>query len=61
MPLGMGFARRPRRGAAVRDVPGSGLVLAIVRRVAEAHGGSVEAANADGGGAVFTLRLPQAG
>ena len=52
---------RFHRGAAVRDVPGSGLGLAIVRQVAEAHGGSVEAANAADGGAVFTLRLPQAG
>ncbi len=52
---------RFHRGAAVRDVPGSGLGLAIVRQVAEAHGGSAEAANADDGGAVFTLRLPQAG
>jgi signal transduction histidine kinase len=37
---------------------GSGLGLAIVKGVAEAHGGRVEAANAEGGGAVFTMRLP---
>jgi signal transduction histidine kinase len=37
---------------------GSGLGLAIVKGVAEAHGGRVEAANAEGGGAVFTVRLP---
>jgi two-component system sensor histidine kinase MprB len=49
---------RFQRGAGVRDVPGSGLGLAIVKQVAEAHGGSVEAANAGGGGAVFALRLP---
>jgi two-component system sensor histidine kinase MprB len=47
---------RFHRGAAVRDVPGSGLGLAIVKQVAEAQGGSVSAANAPGGGAVFTLR-----
>jgi two-component system sensor histidine kinase MprB len=49
---------RFHRGSGVRDVPGSGLGLAIVKQVAEAHGGSVAAANAPGGGAVFTLRLP---
>ena len=46
------------RAPAARGMPGSGLGLAIVRHVAEAHGGSVEAANAPGGGAVLTLRLP---
>jgi two-component system sensor histidine kinase MprB len=44
--------------AAARGLPGAGLGLAIVRQVAEAHGGSVEAANAVGGGAVLQLRLP---
>lgn len=39
--------------------PGSGLGLAIVRAVAQAHGGSVRAANNPGGGACFTLRLPR--
>ncbi len=37
-----------------RGMPGSGLGLAIVRQAAEAHGGSVEAANAPGGGALLT-------
>jgi two-component system, OmpR family, sensor histidine kinase MprB len=50
---------RFHRGAGVREVPGSGLGLAIVKQVAEAHGGTVSAANAPGGGAVFTLRLPE--
>jgi two-component system, OmpR family, sensor histidine kinase MprB len=48
------------RGAGARGRPGSGLGLAIVRQVAEQHGGSIQAANADGGGAEFTLRLPAA-
>jgi two-component system sensor histidine kinase MprB len=48
---------RFRRGAGSRGVPGSGLGLAIVKQVAEAHGGCVTAANADGGGSLFTLRL----
>jgi two-component system OmpR family sensor kinase len=37
---------------------GSGLGLAIVRAVAEGHGGSVELADAPGGGALFRVRLP---
>jgi two-component system phosphate regulon sensor histidine kinase PhoR len=41
-----------------RDPGGTGLGLSIVRHLAELHGGSVRAANRDGGGAVFTLRLP---
>jgi two-component system sensor histidine kinase MprB len=46
------------RSAAARAVPGSGLGLAIVRQTAEAHGGSIRAEPADGGGTVFTLSLP---
>jgi len=46
------------RAAAARSLPGSGLGLAIVREVAEAHGGTVAAEEAPGGGAVLTLRLP---
>ncbi len=37
---------------------GAGLGLSIVLRVAQAHGGTVELRNAEGGGSVFTLRLP---
>jgi two-component system, OmpR family, sensor kinase len=37
---------------------GAGLGLAIVAAIAQAHGGSVSAANAARGGAEFTLRLP---
>jgi two-component system sensor histidine kinase MprB len=46
------------RGANSRHRQGSGLGLAIVRQAATQHGGSVEAANAADGGAVFRLRLP---
>ncbi len=37
---------------------GSGLGLSIVRRIVDAHGGSVELECPEGGGSVFTLRLP---
>ena len=37
---------------------GAGLGLSIVRAVAEAHGGSVEAVNRPGGGAIVTIRIP---
>jgi signal transduction histidine kinase len=39
---------------------GSGLGLSIVRAVAESHGGSVELADSESGGAHFTVRLPSA-
>ncbi|MGZ4333798.1 MAG: HAMP domain-containing sensor histidine kinase, partial [Gaiellaceae bacterium] len=45
------------RAAGARSQPGSGLGLAIVRDVAEAHGGTVVAEEAPGGGAVLRLRL----
>ncbi len=45
------------RAPAARGLPGSGLGLAIVRQVAETHGGTVSAANADGGGAMLRLKL----
>lgn len=46
------------RGATSRSLPGTGLGLAIVRQVAEAHHGTVQAANDPDGGARFTLSLP---
>jgi len=45
------------RSAAARSMPGAGLGLSIVREVAEAHGGTVVAENAEGGGARFRLTL----
>jgi two-component system sensor histidine kinase MprB len=46
------------RAPSARGTPGSGLGLAIVRRVAEAHGGSVVAERADGGGTRIRLAFP---
>ena len=45
------------RSLEARKLPGSGLGLAIVKHVAEAHGGTVTAANGPDGGAVLTLDL----
>ncbi len=41
-----------------RAIGGAGLGLAIVRAIAEAHGGTVEARNGEAGGAVVTLSVP---
>lgn len=49
------------RAEAARALPGSGLGLAIVRDMAETHGGSVFAANREGGGAVIGFTLPVVG
>ena len=43
------------------DSGGSGLGLAIAKSLVEAHGGSIEAANAGEQGAVIRFRLPLSG
>jgi len=43
-----------------RGRAGAGLGLAITRAIVEAHGGSITAEQAPGGGALFTVRLPAA-
>jgi signal transduction histidine kinase len=49
------------RAVSARAVPGSGLGLSVVNDIAEAHGGTVSAAPAPGGGTVMRLTLPCAG
>ncbi len=47
------YERGDRRGQ-------NGIGLAIVKAIVDANGGTVAASNADGGGAVITMRLPLA-
>jgi heavy metal sensor kinase len=54
-PFSRSDAARSRTGG------GAGLGLAIVRAIAEAHGGTVEASNRPDGGAELTLRIPAKG
>jgi two-component system sensor histidine kinase HydH len=42
-----------------RKARGTGLGLTLVKRIVEAHGGTVSARNRDDGGAVFTLAIPR--
>ena len=44
--------------AGSRTVPGTGLGVAVVRSIAEAHGGSLSLSPRDGGGLVATVVLP---
>ncbi len=55
------FERFHRVPSATHEVKGVGLGLALVREVAEAHGGSVTAESPTDGGARFTFILPTEG
>ncbi len=46
------------RATVARGLPGSGLGLAMVREIAQTHGGRVFARNREGGGMVIGLQLP---
>jgi signal transduction histidine kinase len=53
----VGFRGEPARSPSPGNPGGAGLGLAITRGIIEAHGGSVDVENVDGG-CSFTLRLP---
>ena len=53
------FFRTERCGQG--QVPGTGLGLFIAQAITEAHGGTISASPAHGGGAVFRIELPRAG
>lgn len=46
------------RGSHARQIPGTGIGLAIVRQIAQAHGGTLGVASAPETGTTFTLSLP---
>ncbi len=56
--LGRLFIPFERLDAARRGIEGNGLGLAVSKALAEAMGGTIEAASTPGEGSVFSLRLP---
>jgi len=47
-----------RRASSLPDTGGAGLGLSIAQGIAEAQGGDVQLSDRDGGGSVFSLRVP---
>jgi len=56
--IGRLFQRFERGTASARNYGGLGLGLYLIQEIVQAHGGSVAAENAEGGGARFRVRLP---
>jgi nitrogen fixation/metabolism regulation signal transduction histidine kinase len=56
--LPAGFGERWFEPYTTSKNKGTGLGLAVVKKIAEEHGGGIRAENRAQGGAVFTLRLP---
>ncbi len=54
-----GFGERWYEPYTTSKARGTGLGLAVAKKIAEEHGGSIRAENRPSGGAVFTLRLPR--
>jgi two-component system sensor histidine kinase MprB len=48
------------RASNTAGIPGTGLGLAIVAEAVQRMGGNVRCSKRDGGGTIFTLRLPAA-
>jgi signal transduction histidine kinase len=57
--LADGLIRRFYRGRSGRFADGSGIGLAVVKELVDAHGGDLTIDEGPGGGARFTVRLPQ--
>jgi two-component system sensor histidine kinase MprB len=49
------------RGADARQIPGTGMGLAIVQQIARAHGGTLAVTTSPDAGTTFTLSLPRGG
>jgi len=56
-----GFDERWYEPYTTSKAKGTGLGLAVAKKIAEEHGGGIRAENRAGGGAQFTLRLPREG
>ena len=57
--LPAGFGERWYEPYTTSKARGTGLGLAVAKKIAEEHGGNIRAENRPDGGAVFTLRLPR--
>ena len=56
-----GFDARWFEPYTTSKIKGTGLGLAVAKKIVEEHGGTIRAENRTEGGAMFTLRLPRDG